>query len=319
MSGENTSQEAQRNEIKSILDQHKVVVAVIDRVKEFKIARGHQSDAAEDAMVKLVGVYQKVNPIFIYPQPGLLGEIESISHAAYIKYRDHFEDPVPLEGRLITEDGQMQLSRELGGLCRRAADVFEPFIAMTEAMNSAARAGKAEVQSVVAQASAEWDAKVSELNKNIAKVGVAKYAEFFQKQADAHGVSMQRWLAASAFAAVALAALLFASFFFLDFADKDVAIQFAVTKALLFSTLAYVLFFCVRNYMAHRHNHIVNKHRQNALLTYRAILSATEPGGRAHDIVLTQAAHCIFAPQSTGYTKDGGEKMNTIPVDTGKR
>jgi hypothetical protein len=58
----------------------------------------------------------------------------------------------------------------------------------------------------------------------------------------------------------------------------------------------------------HRHNAVVNKHRQNALLTYRALVEAGSEGG-TRDIVLTHAASCIFAPQDTGFTKsdsDGG-------------
>lgn len=91
-------------------------------------------------------------------------------------------------------------------------------------------------------------------------------------------------------------------------------IQLVVGKALIFSTIAYFMILSAKNFLAHRHNAIVNKHRQNALSTYRAIVEA---GGDAanRDIILTKAAECIFAPQPTGFGRaDAGEPASISMV-----
>ena len=49
-----------------------------------------------------------------------------------------------------------------------------------------------------------------------------------------------------------------------------------------------------------------NRHRQNALLTYRALVAAAGEH-ETEDIVLAHAAVCIFAPQETGYSGSKSE------------
>ncbi len=82
----------------------------------------------------------------------------------------------------------------------------------------------------------------------------------------------------------------------------------ALSKLLIFAVLAYMLLLCARNFLAHKHNSIVNKHRQNALLTFKALADAASKEDQ-RDVVLTYAAACIFSPQETGYTKSGGAQL----------
>lgn len=65
-----------------------------------------------------------------------------------------------------------------------------------------------------------------------------------------------------------------------------------------------MLFLSSKNFLNHKHNAIVNKHRQNALMTHTALVEASGDEG-VRDAVLLQAANCIFSPQSTGYTQTG--------------
>ena len=99
---------------------------------------------------------------------------------------------------------------------------------------------------------------------------------------------------------------LFARNLGLDTDSTPDAIQLAVAKVFVFATVSYAVYLCARNFLAHKHNAIVNKHRQNALLTYTTLAEAAH--SRAdQDVVLTYAAACIFGPQPTGYTREGGE------------
>ena len=78
--------------------------------------------------------------------------------------------------------------------------------------------------------------------------------------------------------------------------------QLITSKLVILSILGYGLVACVRNFLSHKHNMVVNRHRQNALLTYTAFVDAA-PSNASREIVLTHAAASVFAPQETGYIK----------------
>jgi hypothetical protein len=91
------------------------------------------------------------------------------------------------------------------------------------------------------------------------------------------------------------------------------AVQNAISKVLIFGVIAYMLSLCAKNFLSHKHNEIVNKHRQNALATFTALAEATSDAASS-DIVLSHAAACIFAPQETGYTKGDGPTQDAVPM-----
>ena len=98
---------------------------------------------------------------------------------------------------------------------------------------------------------------------------------------------------------------------FLKPTDAYEAIQLLAAKLVIFTTAGYLVVLCARNFLAHTHNAIVNRHRQNALLTFQALVDAAK-GEDKKDIVLTHASACMFAPQETGFTRhqaDGGPSI----------
>lgn len=84
-------------------------------------------------------------------------------------------------------------------------------------------------------------------------------------------------------------------------------------KVLVVVPLLYWVVLCARNYMAHKHNEVVNRHRQNALQTFKALVDAAKEPSK-QDIILTKAAECIFGHQETGFVKaaDSGEGPKSI-------
>ena len=69
--------------------------------------------------------------------------------------------------------------------------------------------------------------------------------------------------------------------------------QLITSKLLIFAVLTYLLILSAKNYLNNKHNSVVNKHRQNSLMTYKAMVDATDdPGSRG--AILIQAASCIF-------------------------
>ncbi|WP_319826291.1 hypothetical protein [Thalassovita sp.] len=89
------------------------------------------------------------------------------------------------------------------------------------------------------------------------------------------------------------------------------AAQLIVSKVLLFGVVAYMLSLSAKNYLSHRHNEVVNRHRQNALMTYRSLVEAGSTQ-EARDIILQQAASAIYQQQDTGYVKTSERSNSTI-------
>lgn len=77
-------------------------------------------------------------------------------------------------------------------------------------------------------------------------------------------------------------------------------------KVVLLSLLSFGVGWCVRNYGAAQHNVVVNRHRANALKTFRAFVNAAS-GPAIQDAVLMEAARSIFSQHISGFSS--GEEL----------
>jgi hypothetical protein len=80
-------------------------------------------------------------------------------------------------------------------------------------------------------------------------------------------------------------------------------VQQTLARVLVVTLLYSAVVWCARNYFASRHNYTVNRHRRNAMQTFRAFVEGTEDQA-TRDFILRQAAACAFSPQQSGYLKD---------------
>jgi hypothetical protein len=80
-------------------------------------------------------------------------------------------------------------------------------------------------------------------------------------------------------------------------------LQQTAARILIVALLYAAVVWCARNYFACRHNYTVNRHRRNAMQTFRAFVQGTKDPA-TQDFILRQAAACAFAPQQSGYLKD---------------
>lgn len=153
------------------------------------------------------------------------------------------------------------------------------------------------------------DEILQELNETLrnaeaaaAQVGVSKHSAIFKTEADEHEKQAKFWLSwlIVILSITAVTAFLFLLFFPSDEKASHV-IQYAVTKLIVLSTLFYGVTICNRNYKAHKHNALLNKHRQNALTTFETFSQAAGPDGQTKNAVLLEATHTIFSNQPTGY------------------
>lgn len=154
--------------------------------------------------------------------------------------------------------------------------------------------------------------------------GVSQQAIYFQKEANNEITSSLHWhnrTYITAFILIVFGAL---SFFIHRIPiiapnNNTEAVTLIASKVLIFGVIAYMLVLSAKNFLAHKHNASVNRHRQNALQTFKALVDAAGSGSGAQDIVLTHAANCIFAPQETGFTKQSPTQNSSNVIDLAYR
>ena len=154
---------------------------------------------------------------------------------------------------------------------------------------------------------------VEEVRKVAAETGVSQQAIYFQKEAQEHLAESEIWRKRTiklswVLGVYAVVSLFIAKIPLLKPEDTYQSIQLGVSKLLIFAVVSFMLYLSARNFLSHQHNSIVNKHRQNALMTYKALSDAAgSPENR--EVVLTHAAACIFSPQATGHSQDAGTEI----------
>jgi hypothetical protein len=151
---------------------------------------------------------------------------------------------------------------------------------------------------------------VEEVRKVAAETGVSQQAHYFKAEADLHMEESETWRERTVKFAWVLGGWAVVSLFltkipWLRPSDGFQNFQLTVSKALVFAVISFMLYLSAKNFLAHRHNAIVNRHRQNALLTYKAFVEATGNAEQA-TVILTHASACVFSPQSTGYSQEAG-------------
>lgn len=147
------------------------------------------------------------------------------------------------------------------------------------------------------------------IQKVAAEQGVSQQALFFKERADEHAADSIWWRNATLVmgGVIILFALLSSLAFKVSWLRPENgldAAEFLTGKVLVFVTLGAFFALCAKNFLAHKHNSILNRHRQTSLQTYRVLVDAASSAG-SQDIVLAQAAACIFGAQDTGFSKEG--------------
>ncbi|HKQ48684.1 MAG TPA: hypothetical protein VJZ71_11495 [Phycisphaerae bacterium] len=80
-----------------------------------------------------------------------------------------------------------------------------------------------------------------------------------------------------------------------------------VSKIVILSVLYLSVFWALRNHRAHRHLAVVNRHRANALSTFKTFVEGSDKQ-EIRDAVLLEATRCVFGQAVSGYL---GPEENT--------
>ncbi|MDD5422891.1 MAG: hypothetical protein PHT32_05680 [Candidatus Omnitrophica bacterium] len=158
---------------------------------------------------------------------------------------------------------------------------------------------------------------VDKVRNAAAETGVTVHSSHFEKEANEQKKASSIWL----WAVIALVVIT-AGFgrwclvYYLNNMEKmsiPQALQLAAAKLIIFSLLLTSLVWVGRIYKAHRHNYVINRHRQNALKTFEAFVKAANDD-QTKSAVLLQATQCIFSPQPTGYITHESEPSGSPQI-----
>lgn len=160
---------------------------------------------------------------------------------------------------------------------------------------------------------------LADVRKTAAEQGVSQQAIYFKDEADLHKTESNVWRIRTIWMSVVVGLYGISTLFLhkvpiISPINTYETVQFTVGKVLVFFVLTYMLSLCSKNFLSNRHNEIVNRHRQNALMTYKALVDASG-SQEARDVILNHAAASVYRLHDTGYTKsndNGGSSSSSI-------
>lgn len=152
------------------------------------------------------------------------------------------------------------------------------------------------------------------IQKAATKAGVGAEATHFNGRADGHRLWGFVWLAVTIGLGVVATWYAYALAFKPDFvpavSDQNNHLFYVqvVGRLILGSVLLWALVSAQRNYKAHRHNEVLNRHRAIALTTFETFVKgASDPDTK--NAVLLQTTQAIFAVQPTAYLSSEPEPV----------
>lgn len=179
-----------------------------------------------------------------------------------------------------------------------------------------------ELEAQKKESAEESEKKLSDLNdilesaKSAAtQIGVSKHSTVFKTESEFHEDESKKWLTYTTYILIGIAlAAIGLAFIGQLFKGNAEIVQFTITKIVVLTALFYGLSITNRNYKAHKHNAIMNKHRQNALSTFETFSGAAGTDDQTRNAVLLETTHSIFSNQATGYLKTEGDSDSNSKI-----
>ncbi len=163
---------------------------------------------------------------------------------------------------------------------------------------------------------AEAQNALAAVQAQAAQAGVSTNAQIFLEQAKEHADMSIKWMKGTIWmSSIMLVAAIVALVIALKYHPVGTAatIQYVVAKLIVLSILSFGILWCARNYRSQKHNETLNRHRANALMTFRAFVEGTSDD-RVKDAMLLQAGQAAFAAKPTGYDSSDSDTQSINPV-----
>jgi hypothetical protein len=177
--------------------------------------------------------------------------------------------------------------------------------------------------------------KINQLDKNLIKSGesidlieIIKKSKEYRDEAGDNNDRARKWLI-SAGVTLGIFLVLLIWLVFCDNHAKEIIkdaaniksvspfttfllMAFYTAKAVLLSTLLFMLGWFLKNYRSEKHNYTINQHKAMTLTVATAILTREEYKNTDRGNIFTQAMEIIFSHQASGFSKDDGTSPSVI-------
>jgi hypothetical protein len=160
----------------------------------------------------------------------------------------------------------------------------------------------------------EMESLSTKAKEAAAIVGVGQHASYFNDEVSDHRKASSYWLVLTGLLAAIAAGYSLWSFHQIAGTPAEGAVAwwphltYLTSRLIVLSVIFFGMGWAARNYRAHKHNEIVNRHRQNALRTFETFARAADDKA-TKDAVLLEATKSIFGAQSSGYLSGEAEKV----------
>ena len=288
--------------------------------REEDLGTGLSFRKAVEPAKQLIGLYNQLGISALDEIPAAqLNQIKKQADADFNKLQQVLD--FSLEGQSNPTQTRNNIVNNIENAYQPAFNKLHPFISYsvsrTVDFQRLENEGRSAIQSVRDQANDltnqledtrdEAQEILKEVREIAAEQGVSQQAIYFKEESDSHAKLAETWrtrtlVLAIIIAVYAIISILFHKIPFIQPETTIQSIQLISSKILIFGVLSYVLFLAAKNFLSHKHNSIVNKHRQNALMTFNSLADAAQ-SEQGKEVILTHAAACIFSPQDTGYSK----------------
>ncbi|MCY3729277.1 MAG: hypothetical protein OXF97_09845 [Nitrospira sp.] len=289
--------------------------------REAELGKSYSFNAAVEPASRLVELFRRLSPEALNDfGENQLVQLQQQADATFNLLHSVLQFD-PKQGN--AHDIQQSLIQQMANTYQGVFDVLHPLIAYSlhksadfQRLDSEARATLQkikdeanEIKETLEQHKLEAGQALEAIRTVAAEQGVTQQAIYFKEEADKNEKDAETWRNRTINMAWVLGTYAFLSIFahqLLSTANVFETVQLAVSKILIFAVISFVLYLSARNFLSHKHNAVVNRHRQNALMTYKAIVEAAGEKQQASEAILVHAAACIYAPQPTGYAAGGG-------------
>lgn len=288
-------------------------------VRTARLGDAFDFSAAEEAARAIVDLFKQVGSGGLAALPtSTLHQLASMSAQTIQIFQQCLDFDPTAQNASSTRDGVVS---QINSHISSVFNVLSPIISYLGSQQSTEQTAvgrllnelnlaKAEIQSLVreAEAAKSQTAAVLEMARTASgNVGVRNESNYFMNEATMHDAAAGDWKKATIGVALLLLAYSVGTAFLHKWdwfmPTNNIGLtQFIVSKILIFGVLGYLLNLCAKNFLNHKHNAIVNKHRQNSLLTYETMVNAGQTE-EARNIVLQLAAASVYQLHDTGYVK----------------
>ena len=302
-------------------------MSIEDLTREEALGTAFSFKEIEDYFVKIIDLFKRVKEVNLKEVPfSLLSNFNGqLNNALSLFNQAKDFNPAVNNSANIRQQIINQIQNQFDGYYTHSVPILS--IGLLNSNDLSLERSKmnqliAELEEEKRKSKEESEKKLKELNDIIdnaksfaTKAGVSKHSSLFQEESETHETEAKKWLGYTRNILIAIAVVAIGlAFLGMLFTENSQLVQFTITKIVVLSALFYGLSITNRNYKAHKHNAVMNKHRQNALSTFETFSNASSADDQTKNAVLIETTHSIFANQQTGYLKSEGDSESNNKI-----